>query len=92
VIQKVVRAAFGDLRACYAVALQKVPSQGGRVTLGFDLTPDGDVFRARINSTTFPDTEMQACALRLMRSLKFPPPPSGSCTVDYPVIFSPGED
>jgi TonB family protein len=92
VIQKVVRAAFGDLRACYAVALQKVPSQGGRVTLGFDLTPDGDVFRARINSTTFPDAEMQACSLRLMRSLKFPPPPSGSCTVDYPVIFSPGED
>ncbi|HLM73372.1 MAG TPA: protein kinase [Polyangiaceae bacterium] len=92
VIQKVVRAAFGDLRACYAAALQKVPSQGGRVALGLELTPDGDVFRARINSTTFPDTEMQACALRLARSLKFPPPPSGSCTVDYPVIFSPGED
>lgn len=92
VIQQVVRAAFSDLRACYAAALQKVPDRGGRVALGLDLTPDGDVFRARINSTTFPDTEMQACALRLARSLKFPPPPSGSCTIDYPVLFSPGED
>jgi hypothetical protein len=92
VIQKVVRAAFDDLRACYDVALKKVPDQGGRVALGLELTPDGDVFRARINATTFPDVEMQACALRLARSLKFPPPPSGSCSIDYPVIFSPGTD
>lgn len=91
-IQKVVRAAFGDLRACYAVALQKVPDQGGRVSIGFELTPDGEVFRARVSSTTFPDAEMQACALRLIRTLQFPPPPSGSGTVEYPVIFSAGEE
>lgn len=91
-IQKVVRAAFGDLRACYAVALQKVPNQGGTVAIGFELTPDGDVFRARVSATTFPDTEMQACALRLIRSLKFPPPPSGTGTVDYPVRFSAGDE
>jgi TonB family protein len=92
VIQRVVRASFEDLRACYAAALEKVPTQGGRVAIGFELTPDGDVFRARVNSTNFPDVEMQACALRVARSLKFPPPPSGSCEVDYPVVFSPGED
>ncbi len=48
---------------------------GGRFEAEFYLTPEGEVFGARVHRTTTPDDKGQACAMAALRSIRFPPPP-----------------
>jgi eukaryotic-like serine/threonine-protein kinase len=86
-----VRAHFGDIRRCYEAVLRKTDqSAAGKVTVGFELTPEGRVFRARVVDASLPDAEGQACVLRVFRSLTFDPPPDGHISVTYPIMLEPG--
>lgn len=49
-------------------------SRGGEFSVGFSLTPEGEVFGARLESSTIPEISAQACVLEALRSTRFPPP------------------
>ncbi len=90
-IQAVMRGSFGGFRKCYEKALERAKMQGS-VALGFELTPEGRVFSARVARSTLPDGDAQACLVRLVRGLRFEPPAGGRVSVIYPIVFSPGDD
>jgi tRNA A-37 threonylcarbamoyl transferase component Bud32 len=49
-------------------------SRGGEFSVGFFLTPEGEVFGARLGRSTIPEIGAQACVLAALRSTHFPPP------------------
>jgi serine/threonine protein kinase len=88
-VQRTVRRQWGDIRRCYDGALERSKTAEGKIAFHFVLTPDGDVFHATINEVSLPDPAAQACALGVVRNLRFPPPSGGAATVLYPVVFAP---
>ena len=79
------------LTQCYRQSLV----DGGRMegTLKFRLlfTPHGDVFRARIQSSSSGGVSTQRCALDAIRQLRAAPPPGGYTRINYPVVLQVGE-
>jgi TonB family protein len=90
-IQAIVRVSFPAFSRCYEGALQKARTAQGRVSVTFDLTPEGRVFKARVAEASLPDPEAQACILREFRRIVFEAPTDGHRRVTYPISFSPGE-
>jgi len=90
-IQKIVRQNFGRFKLCYTASLAHHPSSGGRTEPEFVIDVDGTIADIRMRSSTVADNDMNACLLRAMASLRFPPPEGGYVTVVYPLIFSPGD-
>ena len=83
-IRGVIEAARPDLRRCYQAGLADASFEG-KVLMKIELTPDGDVFDARVESSSIVEAEVQRCALKRMRSLRFPPPVNGAATFRYPL-------
>jgi TonB family protein len=91
-IRTKVRARFDEIRRCYEGALAKAPTMEGRVSVHFELTPEGRVMNARVADASLPDPDAQACMLRVFREIRFDPPPGGRLWATYPILFSPGEE
>jgi hypothetical protein len=89
-IQKIVRARFPELRACYETVLKRAPNAEGRVAVNFEIDPVGDLFFSRVEEGTLPDAAAQKCVLEVFRGLHFPPPSGGKERVLYPISFAPG--
>jgi len=92
-IQRIVRADFGALRACYEDALTRDPKAGGRIGLRFVIEGDGRVIEASAqDDSTFRDPQATTCILVRARKLVFPKRVTGGkTTIVYPIIFSPEE-
>ncbi len=90
VIQKVVRANFGALRACYEDGLFNNPKLEGRVGINFVIGLDGSVTQVQLGGSDLPDPAVVRCILQNFGELRFPPPVGGIVTVGYPIMFSPG--
>jgi hypothetical protein len=60
--------------ACMEPGLDAGWSRGGEFAVEFSLTPEGEVFGARLERSTIPETGAQACVLEALRSTRFPPP------------------
>ncbi len=91
VIQRVVRAAFGDLRRCYEDGLRASPNLVGRVTVKLVIDTDGHVAFAKAETSDLPDRRVVDCVVDRIRKVQFPSPEGGTVTVVYPIVFSPGE-
>ncbi len=90
VVSDVIRGGFPRMRQCYERALEQNEVLKGRIELWLEVTPWGDVFTARIRSSTLPDPAAQECALAVVRALRFPPLAGGGVmTLAYPITFSP---
>ena len=59
---------------CMAPGIDAGWSRGGEFSVGFFLTPEGEVVGARMGRSTIPETGAQACVLSALRSTHFPPP------------------
>lgn len=89
-IQKVVRANFDKLHACYDEALKKTPALAGKLSVGFVINREGAVEGAKMgDGTTITDAPMLDCSLKVFSGLQFPKPEGGIVTVIYPIEFSP---
>jgi hypothetical protein len=62
--------------ACFKPHTARKSNSDGTFEAEFFLTPEGDVFDARVHLSTIPDDEGQACALAALRACHFPPPPA----------------
>jgi TonB family protein len=88
-VQGAVRENYPQIRACYQQALVDAAELAGRVSVFFEVAPDGRIFSARITQASLPDPGTQACYRRVIRSLKLPPPPGGAASIEYPIVLTP---
>ncbi len=91
IIQRVVRANFGQFRRCYEAGLKVSPHLNGRVNVKFVIEADGRVDHVEDAKSDLPDPKVIACIERGFEELVFPRPEGGIVTVVYPIIFSPGD-
>ncbi len=89
-IQRIVRAAYGRIRACYERGLTRDAKLTGKVEVRFVIARDGKVSQAELGpTTTLPDAETAACVAQVFSGLIFPQPEGGIVTVVYPLALSP---
>lgn len=60
--------------ACFKPFFEAGKTNNGRFAADYALTPEGEVIEARVQQSTMPQQEAQACALNILRSTRFPPP------------------
>ncbi len=94
VIQRIVRQNFGRFRLCYENGLRSNPKLAGKVAVRFTIGKDGAASGVSVlKDTTMPDANVSACVTRAFAGLSFPQPDGGGIvTVNYPILFAPGED
>ena len=79
------RARLPDFKACFEKTLDIDASTSGQISFAIELTPEGHLFSLRIHDSSWPDPEGQACALKVVRTMKFRPPRGGTQTLVYPL-------
>lgn len=87
IISRVVRRSLPRLRHCYETQLRRNPNLDGTVVARFAIDGQGAVINASaqgINAT------METCVVGVLKTLRFPKPPSGGLVVvSYPLVFKP---
>ena len=84
-IQAVIRDHLREIRRCYEVQLQREPGLSGKVVVRFAIGADGRVTKSEATTRMHPDVD--ACLLRVIDGMVFPPPEDGSAEVTYPFVF-----
>ena len=77
-------------RCCFDLWAKAHPGESGRVTIRFELAPDGKLEKAEVkqDETSVHAAELDACMIDLAKSLAYPRSPSGKRTeVSYPFEF-----
>ena len=88
VIVRVMRAHNMEVRRCYERALAATPDLEGRVTVRFEIAPDGSVPSASTSSSTLGNAEVESCVVGVVRAMQFPEPAGGGIVVvSYPYVF-----
>lgn len=60
------------------------------LTLRFTVDPEGNVKKPRIDDMTEGDPDLYSCVLRVLKRMKFPPPPDGQAKpIVYPLVVRP---
>jgi hypothetical protein len=85
VVQRIIRANFPRLRACYDVGLKRDPSMHGTVRTRFIIDTTGAVESASLASSTIGDAGVSSCVVGVFSSMSFPEPTNGKALVSYPV-------
>jgi Ca-activated chloride channel family protein len=92
VIQRIVRQNFGRFRLCYENGVKINPNLQGRVAVKFNIDRSGAVSMTADGGSDLPDQGVVQCVVQGFGNLSFPAPESGMVTVNYPILFSPGDD
>lgn len=88
-IGRVIRRNLARFKYCYEKQLNANPNLSGKIAVYFTIAPTGDVASASIRETSMNDENVESCAIKVMRSLKFPKPRGGGIVVvTYPFVFA----
>jgi len=88
-IKKTMKRYNGRVKSCYERQLKGDPDLSGKVTVTFEIETSGKVSGADVLDNTTGNAALEACILKVVRTIKFNPPPPDVVTVDgYPYIFS----
>ncbi len=88
-IGRVIRRNLARFKYCYEKQLNSNPNLGGKISIYFTIAPTGSVARASVRETSMNDANVEACTVKVMRSLKFPKPRGGGIVVvTYPFVFA----
>ncbi|HEY3233507.1 MAG TPA: AgmX/PglI C-terminal domain-containing protein, partial [Polyangiaceae bacterium] len=74
----------------YEQGLARNPNLQGRVSVRFIIGRDGRVRQVSNGGSDLPDEQVVRCVMRAYYEMLFPEPESGTVTVVYPIMFSPG--
>ena len=74
---------------CYEDGRRASPKLQGKVTVKFEIDPNGVVTKSADARSDLPDTGVVQCVVDAYRTLRFPRPDSGVVTVYFPLIFNP---
>ena len=88
-IKKTMKRYNGRVKACYERQLKGNPDLAGKVMVSFEILTDGTVTAAGIEENTTGNKELESCILKVVRRIKFnPPPPDDVEVAGYPYIFA----
>ena len=88
-IKKTMKRYNGRVKSCYERQLKADPDLSGKVTVTFEIETSGKVSGADVLDNTTGNAALEACILKVVRTITFNPPPPDVVTVDgYPYIFS----
>ncbi|MFO0726782.1 MAG: TonB family protein [Myxococcota bacterium] len=88
-IGRVIRRNLARFKYCYEKELNANPNLSGKVAIYFTIDPTGSVAEASVRETSINDENVEQCAVKVMRSLKFPQPKGGGIVVvTYPFVFA----
>lgn len=91
VIDQVIAAELGAIRACYQNELSRNPGLAGTVTVKFVIASTGAVQSALTKATTLHNAAVESCVNGRISGLTFPGPKGGGIViVSYPFTFTPG--
>ena len=91
VVQRIVRARFGRLRACYESGLKSSPELAGEVIVDFVVSKNGAVSSVATRGD-LPNQDVAACVKTAFETLSFPTPDGvARVAVQCPIRFTPGE-
>jgi hypothetical protein len=88
-IRFVVKSHLSQVHACYERAF-KESSPGGRVEIGFAITPQGAATRVRTETNTTGSDSLASCLEARVKSWQFPKPVGGDYELIYPFVFAAG--
>lgn len=77
---------------CYDEGRRANPSLQGKVTVKFEIDPNGVVTKSADARSDLPDAAVVQCVVEAYRTLRFPRPDGGVVTVYFPLIFNPPSD
>jgi hypothetical protein len=87
IVQRIVRANFPRLRACYDTGLKMDPGLRGNVTTRFIIDQTGAVETASLASSTIGSPAVASCVVGVFNTMSFPAPETGKALVSYPIDF-----
>jgi hypothetical protein len=88
VVTRIVRQALGRLRACYANGLKRDEELEGTQGFSVVIGKQGEVTAATATGPAFPDKEVTACSLGVLRGVAFPTPEGGPVTATFQIGFA----
>lgn len=78
-----------QIRTCYTKELEKSKGLAGRVSVKFNIGPDGKVTQATAEESTLGNAAAEACILGVVKGIEFPAPAGGgNVEVSYPFAFT----
>lgn len=87
-IGRVIRRNLARFKYCYEKQLNANPNLSGKIAIYFTIAPTGSVADASVRETSMNDVNVEECAVKVMRTLKFPQPKGGGVVVvTYPFVF-----
>lgn len=90
VFKRVMGKRKSSFKVCYRKALASNPEARGEVRVGFGISPTGRVSTVKVLESGLSHPETEACLIRVIRRIQFPPLESGQwVNVEYPLVFSP---
>ncbi|MEO7091913.1 MAG: AgmX/PglI C-terminal domain-containing protein, partial [Polyangiales bacterium] len=87
IVQRIVRANFPRLRACYDQGLKADPGLRGNVTTRFIIDQTGAVETASLSSSSLSSPAVAGCVVSVFNTMSFPAPETGKAGVSYPIDF-----
>ena len=87
IVQRIVRANFPRLRACYDTGLKSDPGMRGNVTTRFIIDQTGAVETASLAGSTLSSPAVASCVVGVFNTMSFPAPETGKALVSYPIEF-----
>ncbi|HJN73183.1 MAG TPA: AgmX/PglI C-terminal domain-containing protein [Myxococcota bacterium] len=89
-VDKVIKRNLNRFRYCYQRELTKDPTIGGKVSVKFTITREGEVSAAQTKSSSVGNRAVESCLNSTMMKLTFPEPRGGGIViVSYPFLFAP---
>ncbi|MGE4232984.1 MAG: AgmX/PglI C-terminal domain-containing protein [Bacteriovoracia bacterium] len=88
VIESVIKRRLDRIRLCYERELNFHPKLSGKVSINFQIGPQGQVLSAKLAEDTMKSSNVNSCILGEVKSWTFPKPEGGTVVnVDYPFVF-----
>ena len=86
--EKVVSAHTGEIKACYDETLAKNKNLSGKLTMAWEVLPDGNVKTAEVicGGATLEDADLENCLITKSKTWTFPKT-EHEVRIEYPIIF-----
>jgi TonB family protein len=89
-IRSVIHAHRAEIRYCYEQELLRKPTLAGKISIRFEISPEGRVDSENIEQSTLNDSVVERCLSSRVRQWQFPRPKAGGVVVvTYPFLFRP---
>jgi hypothetical protein len=87
-VDMTIKRSMNRFRGCYIKEVSKNPTLGGRITVEFSISIEGEVNGAKILNSELKNPVVEKCILQHLQGIEFDPSVGGTAIITYPFIFS----